>query len=398
MLSKKTIKDIDIRGKKVLVRVDFNLPLDEKGEITDDLRIRASLATIKYILENKASAILLSHMGRPKGKIVESLRLTSAAKRLGELLRKKVRKISDCVGEEARRAAEGLKPGEVLLLENTRFHIEEEENDSAFAKELASLGDVYVDDSFSTIHRDHASVTGIPKFTKPAVAGLLLSKEIEYLEKIMTSPERPFVALLGGAKVSTKISVIHTLLSKVDQLLIGGGMCFTFFSALKFSVGKSIVEEDFIECAKDVLLAGIAQEKPIHLPSDVVVAPFVSDGAPTEVVKRDSIPKEKRGVDIGPETVKRFSKMLKKASCVFWNGPVGVFEIDKFSKGTEQIAKALAESAATTIIGGGDTAAALTKFGLSEKMTHISTGGGACLEFIAQKELPGLEILEDMGG
>ncbi len=396
MLNKLVITDVNVKGKKVLVRVDYNLPLDEKGEIIDDTRIQVSLPTIKHIINSGGKAILLSHMGRPDGTIQESMRLTKASNRLSELLNKEVRKTSDCVGDEVKGAVAEMAEGEVILLENLRFHSEEEENDLFFAKELASLGDVYVDDAFSTIHRDHASITGITRYIKEKCAGICLAKEIEYMSKIMERPDRPLIALLGGAKVSTKIEVIKSLLSKVDGLLIGGGMVFTFYSALGFSCGKSKIEEDFVAIAKDILLSSIAEEKPIYLPQDIVVAPFISEGASSTIVGKRDIPADQRGVDIGPATVKRWTEIMDNAACVFWNGPVGIFEIEKFSQGTRQIAGFLAGSPSiSTIIGGGDTAAAVTKLGLADKMTHISTGGGASLEYIAGKEMPGLAVLPD---
>lgn len=393
MLNKLTLRDVDVAGKKVLVRVDFNLPVNQRGEIIDDTRIKVSIPTIKYILDNGGACILLSHFGRPGGKIEESMRLTAASERLSQLLSIPVKKTSDCIGEEVRKACRELKMGEVIVLENVRFHAEEEENDLLFAKELGSLGDIYVNDAFSVIHREHASVVGICRVVQKAVAGFLLEKEIEYMTNILESKERPLIAILGGAKVSTKINLIKNLLLKVDELLIGGGMSYTFFAALGIPVGKSIVERDHIEMAKEILLQSIALEKPIYLPNDHVVTPFVSEGADITIVGRGSIPGNQRAVDIGPQTIKKFSNALKKARCIFWNGPMGIFEIDRFSNGTCAIAKALAESNATTIVGGGDSVSAVVKLGLAEKMTHISTGGGACLEFLGGCKMPGLNAL-----
>jgi len=395
MLNKLTLRDIDVKGKKVLVRVDFNLPVDDRGEIIDDTRIRVSLPTIRYILDNGGCVILLSHFGRPGGRIEESLRLTAAGERLSKLLGIPVKKTSDCIGEEVRKTCKEMKMGEVVLLENVRFHTEEEENDLLFAKELGSLGDFYVNDAFSVIHREHASVVGICRVVKKAVAGFLLEKEVGYMNSILESKEKPLIAILGGAKVSTKIDLIKNLLSRVDELLIGGGMAYTFFAALGIPTGKSIVEKEHIEMAKDILLQSIALEKPIYLPSDHVVTTFVSEGADIIIVGRGSIPGNQRAVDIGPQTIEKFSNVLKKARCIFWNGPMGVFEIERFSKGTLAIAKALAESNATTIVGGGDSVAAVVKLGLAEKMTHISTGGGACLEFLGGATMPGLSALTE---
>ncbi|MEW6102373.1 MAG: phosphoglycerate kinase [bacterium] len=393
MLNKLTLKDLDVVGKRVLVRVDFNLPVDERGEIIDDTRIVVSLPTINYILENGGSCILISHFGRPDGRIEESLRLTAAGKRLSELLGRAVKKTSDCIGEETKKVCRELKGGEVVLLENVRFHTEEDENDLLFAKELGSLGDLYINDAFSVIHREHASVCAICRVVQKAAAGFLLEKEVEYMTKVLESKEKPLIAILGGAKVSTKIDLIKNLLSRVDELLIGGGMAYTFFAALGIPVGKSIVEKEHINMAKEILLQSIALEKPIYLPSDHVVATFVSEGADITIVGRGSIPGNQRAVDIGPQTIEKFSKVLRKAKCIFWNGPMGVFEIERFSKGTLEMAKVLGESNATTIVGGGDSVAAVVKLGLADKMTHISTGGGACLEFLGGAKMPGLSAL-----
>ncbi|MEW6007299.1 MAG: phosphoglycerate kinase [bacterium] len=393
MLNKLTLKDLDVALKRVLVRVDFNLPVDEKGEIIDDTRIRVSLPTIKHILENGGACILISHFGRPEGRIEESLRLTAAGERLSKVLGMPVKKTSDCIGEETKKVCRELKMGEVVLLENVRFHTEEEENDLLFAKELGSLGDLYVNDAFSVIHREHASVVGICRVVQKAATGFLLEKEVEYMTKVLESKEKPLIAILGGAKVSTKIDLIKNLLSKVDELLIGGGMAYTFFAALGIPVGKSLVEKEHINMAKDILLQSIALEKPIYLPSDHVVTTFVSEGADITIVGRGSVPGNQRAVDIGPQTIEKFSKVLRKAKCIFWNGPMGVFEIERFSKGTLEIAKVLGESNATTIVGGGDSVAAVVKLGLADKMTHISTGGGACLEFLGGAKMPGLAAL-----
>lgn len=395
MLKKMILSDLKVEGKKVLVRVDLNVPLDTGGNITNDLRVRAVLPTINYILENQGAVILLSHLGRPKGKIEETLRLTSVVKRLEELLGRPVRKLDDCVGWEIKKICHKLKKGEVVLLENLRFHREETDNDPLFAKELASLGDLYVDDAFSAVHREHASIVGITKFVPHAAAGFLLKKEVDYLGSVLINPKRPLIAILGGAKVSTKITVMKNLMSKVDSLLIGGGMAYTFFKALDIPIGKSMVENDYLETAKEVLLAGMAEEIPVRFPIDHLVASFVSAGAETKVVPRKNIPEDKQAVDIGPATIIRFTELLKEAKTIFWNGPMGVFEIDKFAKGTNSVAKYLARTKATTIVGGGDSAAAVIKLGLAEKMTHVSTGGGAALEFLEGKELPGIAALTD---
>lgn len=313
MLKKMILSDLKVEGKKVLVRADFNVPLDTGGNITDDLRVRAVLPTINYILENQGAVILLSHLGRPKGKIEEPLRLTSVVKRLEELLGRSVRKLDDCVGWEIKKACHKLKKGEVVLLENLRFHREETDNDPLFAQELASLGDLYVDDAFSAVHREHASIVGITKFVPLAAAGFLLKKEVDYLGCVLINPERPLIALLGGAKVSTKIIVMKNLMSKVDSLLIGGGMAYTFFKALGIPIGKSMVENDYLETAREVLLASMAEEVPVHFPIDHLAASFVSAGAETKIVSKKSIPEDKQAVDIGPATIIRFTNWLKEA-------------------------------------------------------------------------------------
>lgn len=394
MFNKKTLKDIDVRGKKVLVRVDFNVPLDKELKITDDSRIVVSLPTIKYLIENRAKVILISHLGRPEGKVVDKYRLDPIAKRLEELLGKKVKKLSDCIGEEVKREIENMVEGDVVLLENLRFHIEEEKNDEGFARELASLAEIFVQDAFGTVHRAHASTYGVAKFL-PAVAGFLLQKEIEIMGKALTSPERPFVAILGGAKVSDKIKVIANLLNIVDSLLIGGGMMFTFLKAKNYNIGKSILESDKIELADEIIKKAEEKKVNFELPSDVVIADKFAEDANVKICKITEIPESWIGMDIGPETVERYSKIISQAKTVIWNGPLGVFEMKPFEEGTKKIAEALAGSSALTIAGGGDTAAALEKFKLSGKITHISTGGGASLEFLEGKILPGIAALED---
>jgi len=393
-INKKTIKDIDIKGKRVLVRVDFNVPLDENGNITDDTRIVAALPTIEYILNQNASVILMSHLGRPKGEVKENLRLNPVAKRLEELLKKPIKKLNDCIGKEAEEAAKNIKPGDVILLENLRFHKEEEKNDEEFAKKLASLGDVYVNDAFGAAHRAHASVAAITKFL-PSVAGFLLAKEIYYLGNLLKNPERPFIVILGGAKISTKIGVINNLLDKVDKMLIGGGMTFTFLKSKGLNIGTSIVETEKEVEAFEILRKAQNEEKEIVLPDDVVVADEIKEDAKTKIVDIYQIPDNMGGVDIGPKTIKKFKKIINEAKTIFWNGPMGVFEIDKFAEGTKEIAKAVANSNAVTVVGGGDSISALKKFNLLDKITHVSTGGGASLEFVEGKPLPGIVSLQD---
>jgi len=393
-INKKTIKDIDIKGKRVLVRVDFNVPLDENGNITDDTRIVAALPTIEYILNQNASVILMSHLGRPKGEVKENLRLNPVAKRLEELLKKPIKKLNDCIGKEAEEAAKNIKPGDVILLENLRFHKEEEKNDEEFAKKLASLGDVYVNDAFGAAHRAHASVAAITKFL-PSVAGFLLAKEIYYLGNLLKNPERPFIVILGGAKISTKIGVINNLLDKVDKMLIGGGMVFTFLKSKGLNIGTSIVETEKEVEAFEILRKAQNEEKEIVLPDDVVVADEIKEDAKTKIVDIYQIPDNMGGVDIGPKTIKKFKKIINEAKTIFWNGPMGVFEIDKFAEGTKEIAKAVANSNAVTVVGGGDSISALKKFNLLDKITHVSTGGGASLEFVEGKPLPGIVSLQD---
>ncbi len=390
---KKSIKDIDIRGKRVLMRVDFNVPLDENQNITDDTRIQAALPTIKYLLKQKARLILISHLGRPKGTVVDNLRLKPAAVRLANLLGKEVQTADDCIGPEVKSAAESLGPGEVLLLENTRFHQEEEKNDAEFAKELASLGQVYVSDAFGSVHRAHASTEGVVHHLA-GVAGFLLEKEIDFLGKVTNNPDKPFALVLGGAKVSDKIGVINNLMEKVDVILIGGGMAYTFLKAQGKNIGASKLEADKLDLAKEILSQAASSGVKIELPCDNVIADEFSAQAKHKLVGEE-IPEGWMALDVGPKTVENFISAVGEAKTVVWNGPLGVCEWEPFSQASRKFAQALAASSATTVIGGGDTAAAVAKFGLSNKMSHISTGGGASLEFLEGKILPGIAVLQD---
>jgi phosphoglycerate kinase len=393
-MAKKTIKDVDLKDKRVLMRVDFNVPLDDKLNITDDVRIRSALPTIKYATERGAKVILMSHLGRPDGKAVDSMRLTPVAKRLEELLGKKVVKADDCIGDAVKKTVSAMKQGDVILLENLRFHAEEEKNDPAFAKELASLGDIFVNDAFGTAHRAHASTEGVTKYL-PSVAGLLLEKEMQYLGRTIDDPKRPFAAILGGAKVKDKIKVIDNLLNKVDALIIGGGMAYTFLKAKGHTIGASKLDKDGFDTAKQALDKAAKKNIPILLPVDNIIGDKFDANANTKVVGED-IPDGWMGLDIGPKTVKLFEDKLKDARTIIWNGPMGVFEMDKFAKGTKDIAVFLAGlKGAVTIIGGGDTAAAMSKFRVEDKMTHISTGGGASLEYLEGRGLPGIDALQD---
>ena len=394
-MDKKTVRDLDVAGKKVLVRVDFNVPLNDKGEITDDTRITASLPTIQYLLEQKAAVILMAHLGRPKGQVKPELSLAPVAKHLGKLLGKKILFAPDCVGEAAQAAASKLKPGHILLLENLRFHKEEEKNDMEFAEKLASLADLYVNDGFGVSHRAHASVEGVTHFL-PAAAGFLLEKEIQYVGQAVTNPLHPFVAIIGGAKVSDKIGVISNLLDKVDTLLIGGGMANTFLAAQGYKMGKSLVEEDKLDLAKELLAKAKKNKVNMLLPTDLVMAAAFAPDAEhvTENVK--NLNQAYMALDIGAETSKAYAEALADAKMIVWNGPMGVFEMDAFCKGTEAVAKAVAKSRATSIVGGGDSVAAIEKLGLVKRITHISTGGGASLEYLEGKVLPGVAALDDL--
>ncbi|MEM6591977.1 MAG: phosphoglycerate kinase [Cyanobacteria bacterium P01_C01_bin.73] len=400
-MAKKTVASLsaaDLSGKRVLVRADFNVPLDDQGNITDDTRIRAALPTIQDLTGKGAKVVLCSHFGRPKGKVVDSMRLTPVATRLSELLGQPVAKSDDCVGDGASATVSGLENGQVALLENVRFYPGEEGNDPEFAQQLAANADLYVNDAFGTAHRAHASTAGVTQYLSPSVGGYLIDKELEYLQNAIENPQRPLAAIVGGSKVSSKIGVIETLLDKVDKLLIGGGMIFTFYKARGLSVGKSLVEADKLELAK--ALEAKAKEKGVDLllPTDVVVADNFAADANDKTVSIEEIPDGWMGLDIGPDSVKVFQEALGQCKSVIWNGPMGVFEFDKFAKGTEAIARTLAEltgQGTTTIIGGGDSVAAVEKVGVADKMSHISTGGGASLELLEGKTLPGIAALDD---
>ena len=394
-MDKKTVRDLDVAGKKVLVRVDFNVPLNDKGEITDDTRITASLPTIQYLLEQKAAVILMAHLGRPKGQVKPELSLAPVAKHLGKLLGKKILFAPDCVGEAAQAAASKLKPGHILLLENLRFHKEEEKNDMEFAEKLASLADLYVNDGFGVSHRAHASVEGVTHFL-PAAAGFLLEKEIQYVGQAVTNPLHPFVAIIGGAKVSDKIGVISNLLDKVDTLLIGGGMANTFLAAQGYKMGKSLVEEDKLDLAKELLAKAKKNKVNMLLPTDLVMAAAFAPDAEHVTEKVKNLNQAYMALDIGAETSKAYAEALADAKMIVWNGPMGVFEMDAFCKGTEAVAKAVAKSRATSIVGGGDSVAAIEKLGLAKRITHISTGGGSSLDYLEGKVLPGVAALDDL--
>ncbi|NJR51519.1 MAG: phosphoglycerate kinase [Leptolyngbyaceae cyanobacterium CSU_1_3] len=399
-MPKKTVNNLsssDLQGKRVLVRADFNVPVDDQGKITDDTRIRAALPTIQNLTSKGAKVILCSHFGRPKG-VDDKLRLTPVAARLSELLGQPVVKTNDCIGDETAATVAAMKEGDVILLENVRFYPEEEKNNPEFAKKLASVADLYVNDAFGTAHRAHASTEGVTQYLKPSVAGLLVEKELEYLQNAIENPQRPLAAIVGGSKVSSKIGVIETLLDKVDKLLIGGGMIFTFYKARGLSVGKSLVEEDKLELAKS--LEAKAKEKGVALllPTDVILADSFSADANAQTASVENIPDGWMGLDIGPDSVKVFQEALAECKSVIWNGPMGVFEFDKFAAGTEAIAHTLAEltpKGTTTIIGGGDSVAAVEKVGVASQMSHISTGGGASLELLEGKELPGIAALDE---
>ncbi len=400
-MPKKTVANLsasDLSGKRVLVRADFNVPLDDAGNITDDTRIRAALPTIQDLTGKGAKVILSSHFGRPKGQVNEKMRLTPVAKRLSELLGQDVIKCDDCIGDEVANKVGGMENGQVALLENVRFYAEEEKNDPEFAKKLASVADLYVNDAFGTAHRAHASTEGVTHYLSPSVAGSLMEKELQYLKGAIEEPQRPLAAIIGGSKVSSKIGVIETLLEKCDKLLLGGGMIFTFLKARGISVGNSLVEDDKLELAKSLEAKAKERGVAMLLPTDVVIADKFGADANTQIVSVENIPDGWMGLDIGPDSVKTFQEALADCKTVIWNGPMGVFEIDKFAKGTEAIAHTLSEltpKGTTTIIGGGDSVAAVEKVGLADKMSHISTGGGASLELLEGKELPGVAALDE---
>ncbi|MFH1867638.1 MAG: phosphoglycerate kinase [Candidatus Omnitrophota bacterium] len=393
-MNKKSVKDVDIAGKRVLMRVDFNVPLDKEQNITDDNRIRAALPTIKYIVENGAKLILMSHLGRPKGEIKPEFSLKPTAARLSELLRKPVKMLKDCLGDEVKEAASSMADGDIIMLENLRFYKQETKNDPEFAKKLASLADIFINDAFGTCHRAHASTEGVTKYLE-SVSGFLVEKEIEYFEKVLTSSDKPFIFILGGAKVADKIPVIENMMEKASSILIGGAMAYTFMKVKGVDVGSSRVENEMFETAKTILDKAKLKGVDIVLPIDHIVTDNIESSVNVKTTEAESIESGWMGVDIGPKSVKLFSKKISEARMIVWNGPVGIFENDKFAAGTRALAEAVAESTATSVIGGGDTAAAVAKFGVADKMSHISTGGGASLEYLEGKILPGIAALAD---
>ena len=398
-MNKLSIDSVNFKNKKVLVRVDFNIPLDENQNITNDIRIKSSLLTIKKLVDDGGKVILMSHLGRPKGERKQEFTLKPAAVRLGELLGKEVKLAPDCIGEDTEKLVNQMNPGDIILLENVRFHKEETENEPGFAKQLATLGEVYVNDAFGSAHRAHASTEGITKYVETCAAGYLMQKELDYLGSALTEPKRPYCAILGGAKISGKIDVINNLLDKVDTLIVGGGMAFTFFKAQGKEIGKSLLEEEKLDLAGKLLSKLEDSKAKFLLPLDVVVAEEFSNDSPAETVSVDNIPSNKMGLDIGMETIKLFKNELMKSKTIVWNGPMGVFEMDNFAEGTVEIAKALADATsngAITVIGGGDSAAAISKSGLEKQVSHVSTGGGASLEFLEGKALPGVAVLTDI--
>ncbi|WP_342574044.1 phosphoglycerate kinase [Solibacillus sp. FSL K6-1781] len=393
MFLKKSMNDVDVKGKRVFVRVDFNVPMDE-GRITDETRIRAAIPTIEQLVHAGAKVILASHLGRPKGEVNEDMRLTAVGERLSELMDKPVKKLDESIGSDVEAAVNNMQEGEIILLENVRFHKGEEKNDEALAKEFSKLADLYVNDAFGAAHRAHASTEGIAKHV-PAVSGLLMEKELDVLGKALSNPERPFTAIIGGAKVKDKIGVIENLLDKVDHLIIGGGLVFTFVKAMGHDIGKSLLEEDKIELAKGFIEQAKEKGVQLHMPVDAVVANEFSKDAETQVVAIDAIPSDWMGLDIGPKTAENYAEVIKQSKLIIWNGPMGVFEMEKFANGTKTVADAMATTDGYTIIGGGDSAAAVEKFEVASKMDHISTGGGASLELMEGKELPGIVALND---
>jgi phosphoglycerate kinase len=398
-MKKLTIENLELKNKRVLVRVDFNVPLDDNLQVTDDIRISSALPTIKKIISEGGKAVLMSHLGRPKGKVNPKYSLKPAAERLEKLLGKKVILAPDCVGDDVKRIVDNMQPGDVVLLENLRFHEDEEKNDPEFAKKLSELGDVYVNDAFGSAHRAHASTERVTKYFEKCAAGYLMQKELEYLGSAVSSPVKPYCAILGGAKISGKIDVINNLLDKVDTMLIGGGMAFTFFKADGKEIGKSLLEAEKLDLAKELLEKVKKMNVKFLLPVDIIAAREFNNDSPSETVSVDNITSDKMGLDIGPETVKLFTNEILKSKTIVWNGPMGVFEMPNFAKGTFETAKALAEATskgAVTIVGGGDSAAAVSKAGLEEKVSHVSTGGGASLEFLEGKILPGVAALNDV--
>lgn len=394
-MAKKTVKDVEVDSKRVLLRVDFNVPLDiNTGVIGDDNRIRSALPTIKYIIDHKARVIICSHLGRPKGKIVESLRMAPIAKRLSQIIGLPVSTVPDCIGQEVENKVATLKKGDILLLENLRFHPEEKANDPHFARKLARLADVYVDDAFGTAHRAHASTTGVTKYL-PSVAGFLMDKELETMTNLLHQSEHPFACILGGAKVNDKIGLLQNMLSKVDMLIVGGGMAATLLKTQGYGVGRSFIEEDKLNMAEELLQEAKNRMVPFFLPIDVMVVKEISDKAPTEIVSVMDIPRDYYIVDIGPQSIQLFCSELKKCRTVMWNGPMGIYEISQFAQGTRSIANLLATLNATTVIGGGSTAEIVQEMGLTDKMTHVSTGGGASLQYLEGLTLPGVEVLLD---
>ncbi|PIU90176.1 MAG: phosphoglycerate kinase [Armatimonadetes bacterium CG06_land_8_20_14_3_00_66_21] len=401
MSTRKTVRDVDVANKKVFVRVDFNVPLDGDLNITDDSRIVETLPTIRYLVEQNAKIILAAHLGRPKGKVVPAMSLAPATKRLGELLGKDVQLAPDCVGDEVKALCDALQPGDVLLLENLRFHAEEEKNDPAFAQQLASLAEVYVNDAFGAAHRAHASTAGIADYVRPAVAGFLMAKELEILGDLLSAPKRPFVVILGGAKVADKIGVVRNLLgtangrrSSADTVVIGGGMSYTFLKAKGYEIGNSLLDAESIGTVGQVMADAAAKGLNLLLPTDILAADKDGEDAQTKIVSADGIPADMMGMDIGPESAKAFAAVAESAATLFWNGPMGRFEVSLFAAGTRAVAEAVAKCPGQTVIGGGDSAAAVAQMGFAEKITHISTGGGASLEFLEGRDLPGVVALD----
>ena len=394
MYVKKSIEDVNVKGKRVFVRVDFNVPMAD-GQVSDDTRIRAAIPTINYLVEQGAKVILASHLGRPKGEVNEDMRLTAAGARLEELIGKPVKKLDESIGEAVEKVVNEMQEGDIVLLENVRFHKGEEKNDEELSKAFAKLADVYVNDAFGAAHRAHATTEGITKFVDVAVSGFLMQKELDVLGKALSAPERPFTAIIGGAKVKDKIDVIENLLDKVDNLIIGGGLAFTFVKAMGHDVGKSLLEEDKIDLAKSFIEKAKEKGVKFYMPMDAVVTKEFSNDAEATVVDIDSIPSDMMGLDIGPKTSAKYAEVIKASKLIIWNGPMGVFEMEKFANGTKAVAEAMAETAGYTVIGGGDSAAAVEKFGVADKMDHVSTGGGASLELMEGKELPGIVALND---